>query len=122
MYTGKIIHGSKISSSVLGIPTANLDIKNIVIDQGIYYGYASFEDSPNVKYKCVLSIGLNPTFNTTTFEVHIIHKFDTLFYDKFLIVDIVGFIRKSIKYNSMDKLIEQIQNDIKYALDKLNNV
>ena len=112
--TGKVIHGFKRGSRLLGYPTANLDnVPNL--EEGIYYGYATLH---NIKYKAVMSIGLNPTFDTKvkTFEVYIIHIFENDFYGETLEVDIIGFIRESVKCSNIEELIKLIEKDIDFAI------
>jgi len=62
---GKIIKGFGRGSKMLGVPTANMEIKDRSIIEhtpaGIYAGWARIEGKPDV-YKTVLSIGWNPFF------------------------------------------------------------
>ena len=74
---GEVVHGFGRGSKLLGFPTANLNILDSntsffsSLAEGIYYGYSTLND---IQYKSVMSIGLNPTFNTVkkTFEVYLI--------------------------------------------------
>ena len=45
-------------------------------------------------------------------ETHIMHKFDGDLYGKILSVIIVGYLRPEANYDSLEKLIEAIKNDI----------
>lgn len=110
-FSGKVIRGKGLGKG-LGFPTANIDtILNI--DEGVYYGYAKFSD--NIKHKMVMSIGINPQFGDKSVEVHILKEFEKDFYDEYLEVDVVGFIRKMLKFDSLDGLIKAIHKDIKIA-------
>ena len=118
---GEVVHGFGRGSKLLGFPTANLNIteSNIsFLTEGIYYGYSILY---NIKYKAVMSIGLNPTFNTKekTFEVYLIDYFGDDFYGEKIEVIIVDYIRESIKCRDIEELKEWIKNDVKIATLKL---
>lgn len=123
--TGKVVHGFGRGSKLLGFPTANLNIIDSNVSffsslaEGIYYGYAILY---NVKYKAVMSIGLNPTFNTNkkTFEVYLIEYSGDDFYGDELKVTIIDFIRESIKCKDIEELKEWIRRDVEIAKYKLN--
>ena len=118
--SGTVIHGYKRGSKELGFPTANLDIDILSIGDGVYYGYARL-DGEGVQ-KMVMSIGTNPHYGNKnrSYEVHILKHYDKDFYGETLNITIVGRIRDMEKYDSVDKLIEAINKDIKYAQDKLD--
>jgi len=118
IYSGKVIHGFKRGSRLLGYPTANLDIIPNM-EEGIYYGYATLN---GIKYKAVMSVGLNPTFETKvkTFEVYIIHTFENDFYGEELYVELVDFIRNTVKCSSIEELINLIKKDVEFAILKLS--
>ena len=121
---GEVVHGFGRGSKLLGFPTANLNIIDSNVSffsslaEGIYYGYATLN---NIKYKAVMSIGLNPTFNTVkkTFEVYLIDYTGDDFYGDELTVNIVDFIRESIKCKDIEELKEWIRRDVEIAKKKL---
>ena len=123
--TGEVVHGFGRGSKLLGFPTANLNIIDSSVSffsclaEGIYYGYATLHD---VKYKAVMSVGLNPTFNTTekTFEVYLIDYSGDDFYGDKLTVNVVDFIRESIKCKSIEELKNWIRRDVEIAKSKLH--
>jgi FAD synthase len=123
--TGEVVHGFGRGSKLLGFPTANLNIIDSSVSffyslaEGIYYGYATLH---NIKYKAVMSIGLNPTFNTTkkTFEIYLIGYYGDDFYGDNLTVNVVEFIRESIKCKDIEELKEWIRRDVEIAKTKLN--
>jgi len=65
-------------------------------------------------YPMVMSIGWNPFYKNKvrSVEVHIMHHFDTDFYDSHMNVLILGFIRPEYDYVSKESLIEDIKTDI----------
>lgn len=112
IFNAKIIRGKGLGRK-LGYPTANLDTV-ISIDEGIYYGYVNFMDDPR-EYKMVMSTGTNFQFGDVSTEIHILGIPDEDFYGRFLKVNVVGFLRKMMKYESIEKLVDAIQMDIKIA-------
>jgi FAD synthase len=118
MITGKVVRGKGFGSSVLGIPTANLDVL-VDIDDGVHYGYAILY---GVRYKMVMSTGIPPHFPTKrTVEVHLLDLPPEIvsFYDETITVEPTGFIREMDKYETLNDLIVAINKDIEYARAKL---
>jgi riboflavin kinase len=74
-------------------------------------------------YPMVCSLGWNPHFNNTirSLEVHILKQFGYDFYDSILRVAICGYIRSEQKFDNLEKLIEAIHNDIKFAEQELKD-
>ena len=72
-------------------------------------------------YPMVMSIGWNPYYQNEvrTVEVHIMHKFEQDFYNAWLNLTILGFIRQEKDYKSLDALIEDINIDIDVARQSL---
>ena len=121
LITGKVIRGKGFGSSILGIPTANLDVL-LDIDDGVYYGYATLY---GIKYNMVMSTGIPPNFPTKrTVEVHLLDLPSNIisFYDEELIVEIVDFIRIMDKYDTINSLIDAIKKDIEFAKSKLAQI
>ncbi|WWC68403.1 uncharacterized protein I206_102329 [Kwoniella pini CBS 10737] len=69
----------------------------------------------------VMSVGWNPYFKNEkiTAEVHIMHPFKADFYGHHMSVIILGYIRPELDYVSKEALIEDIQTDVKVALNGL---
>ena len=121
---GEIVKGFGRGSRELGFPTANFSDE--VIDKlpselvgGIYHGFAQVDDGP--VHDMVMSIGWNPFYKNEkrAMETHIVHKFDGDLYGRMLSVIIVGHLRPEANYDSLEKLIEAIENDISNG-QKLN--
>lgn len=82
---------------------------------GIYYGWAWFppaDSHHNIdgvdplllrRYPMVMSFGLNPHYNnkTPSVEPHLIHQFDSDFYDSRLCLSIEGYIRDEQKFSTL---------------------
>ena len=70
------------------------------------------------KYKSITNIGLCPTVKQDRDEITIetnIFDFDSEIYQKDVIVELVGFIRKEKKFDNIDDLKSQILLDIAQA-------
>ena len=108
----------------LGVPTANLPQESFVgklkdDESGIYFGWAYLRGTV---YKMVTSIGWNPYYDNKqkTVEPHLLHKFNDDFYDEELKILICGFLRPEQNYDSLEALIDAIQNDIRVSFETLD--
>ncbi|KAG8176543.1 hypothetical protein JTE90_014887 [Oedothorax gibbosus] len=124
--SGPVCRGFGRGSKDLGCPTANFDYRVIEalpseLDCGIYYGFASVEGFEGV-HKAVLSIGWNPYYKNDkkSVETHILHDFGTDFYGRAMKLVMLGHIRPERDFPSLEALIEEIQNDIRVAGEKLD--
>lgn len=77
----------------------------------------------NPIYPMVCSFGWNPTFHNKvrTLEVHILHSFPDDFYGSLIRIAICGFIRPEVEFESVDKLIVTIHQDIDFAKEQLTD-
>jgi len=126
---GQVTKGFGRGSREIGCPTANFNeqvVDNLFrtkdFDTGIYFGWATISTQPEVVRKAVVSIGWNPYYNNSkkSVETHIIHKYDENFYGDWLKLLICGYIRPEQNFNSLDELIQAIQDDVKHANDALD--
>lgn len=97
---------------MLGFPTANIQIeKNTRLPRtGVYV--VSIEVN-GVWYRGMASIGYNITFEANrakTVEVYIL-DFNKMIYGEYVNVRWHHFIRGEIKFESVEKLVEQLQQD-----------
>ncbi len=95
-----------------GIPTANISYEDgkMLPKSGVYEGYVIIN---NEKYRTVINVGDNPTFDgrRITVEPHII-DFNRDIYGEKITAMFVDRIRSEIKFSSVDELAEQINKDI----------
>lgn len=113
--TGIVIPGNKVGRE-LGFRTANIGINENyqVLRKGVY---ATFVTVRNKRYFGVCNIGNNPTVNyveKARLEVHIL-DFDNDIYGEIISVDFVEFLRDEIKYNNIDDMLTQINQDVMNA-------
>ena len=103
----------------LGFPTANISVdKDSILPKcGVYAGFSEVNGK---KYKSVINVGNNPTFNAKniTVESHII-DFCGDIYNENVTVSFLEYIRGDIKFNSLEELKNQILKDKKKAIEIL---
>lgn len=123
---GPIVQGFGRGSKELGIPTANYPLEVVKklptdIKTGVYYGWANVDGGE--VHKMVMSIGWNPFYHNTekSMETHIIHEFGRDLYDCTLKVIILGYIRPEKNFDSLQGLIDAINNDISTARELLEH-
>jgi riboflavin kinase/FMN adenylyltransferase len=109
---GTVIHGDKMGRQ-LGYPTANLqlpDERKLIPSEGIY------AVKVNTTLHAVMSIGTRPTFNGADLrlEVHLF-DFNREIYGEQLQVTFIDFIRHSRKFDSVEALIAQMNQDSEKA-------
>lgn len=107
--SGKVIQGQQLGRTI-GFRTANLIYPNELVDIpfGVY--------EVNTQYgKGITNFGVRPTVSKTqkpVAETHILN-FNQDIYNQDLQVEFLDMIRKEQKFNSLDELKTQIQQDIK---------
>lgn len=110
--SGEVFKGDKIGRSI-GFPTANIKPKEeykLVPGKGVYSVTASFEGKV---FRAMANLGSRPTVsqsNRRILEVHLF-GFDGDLYGKEITITFVDRIRDEIKFDSLDKLREQLEKD-----------
>lgn len=117
-FKGNVIKGNNIGEKI-GFPTANIKNDNIkkILKPGVY-GVLVYVD--NVKYLGMMNIGHNPTCNLVdelSTEVNIF-DFNENLYDKEVTICCLSFVRDEMKFNSVDELINQLNNDKEFITNK----
>ena len=111
----KVIHG-RGQGKELGFPTANVDVNSIYVipKYGVYLGYVVLD---GIKYRSIINVGNNPTFegvDETSIECHIF-DFDKSIYDSTIDIEFIEFVREERRFDSKDDLIKAVLLDIEYA-------
>lgn len=119
--SGKVIHGNQIGRTI-GFPTANIqmaDTFKLIPKKGVYVVRCLIKDQ---LVKGVMNIGNRPTVDGTSLsiEVHLLDFDDTL-YDFEISVYLLDFIRKEQKFENLEALTSQIEDDKKKAIQFLKN-
>ncbi len=114
---GIVEHGNGIGAQI-GFPTANICLQSdkLLPIAGVYAACAVLEGDSNTSpatYAAVVNIGNNPTVgnNHLTIEAHLINYQGDL-YGKTITVALREYIRAERKFDSLQKLQEQIRKDI----------
>lgn len=112
-FSGVVVHGDKLGRK-LGYPTANLKVQDeekIIPGNGIYAVYAQPEGYPE-KLKGMMSIGFRPTVDGKKRVIEVnIFDFDKEIYDQTLKVFVKKYLREEIKFNGLEELVKQIDQD-----------
>ncbi|ASZ14315.1 bifunctional riboflavin kinase/FAD synthetase [Chitinophaga pendula] len=112
---GYVVHGDKMGRK-LGYPTANMqlpDYRKLIPSEGIYAIRVYLSgDLHSLPLDGVMSIGTRPTFDgeDLRLEAHIF-DFDRDIYDQLLRVELVAYIRGNIKFDKIEALISQMNQD-----------
>ena len=116
--SGKVIHGKKIGRTI-GYPTANIEVDSLKIlpKKGAYIVDVFVK---NQHLKGMLSIGTNPTVEgkNLTVEVYIL-DFNEAIYGEEISVNFREFLHEEIKFESLEKLIERLDEDKRLTEDFL---
>lgn len=110
-FSGNVVHGNNIGKTI-SFPTANIKIDapyKLVPKNGVYI-VKTIIDNQNTFG--MMNIGYNPTFNgkQKSIEIHFIN-FNKNIYDKTLTIEMILRIRNEIKFNSVDDLKKQLEQD-----------
>lgn len=136
-FCGTVVHGDKLGRK-LGYPTANLKIENeekIIPGNGIYAVYSEVVSSEwqivhgeKIKHfqsesylplaprhsllKGMMSIGFRPTVDGKKRVVEVnLFDFDEEIYGQTLKVYVKKYLREEVKFNSLEDLVKQIDQD-----------
>jgi riboflavin kinase/FMN adenylyltransferase len=107
--TGEVIHGEKRGRE-LGYPTANIRLDH---NCGLRHGiYAVRAGRGQERFDGVASFGRRPTFDNGAPLLEIfLFDFKGDLYGQALDVAFIGFIREELKFDSVDALIKQMDDD-----------
>jgi riboflavin kinase/FMN adenylyltransferase len=120
LLSGTVIKGKSIGRTI-GFPTANLQVPEsykLIPKNGVYVIQSLIE---NKLIYGMMNIGYNPTVKgeTISIEIHFF-DFDGDLYSKKIHVQILDRIRDEVKFESIDKLKEQLIEDKKIALKHID--
>ncbi|KUP07152.1 riboflavin biosynthesis protein RibF [Bacillus coahuilensis p1.1.43] len=120
---GTVVHGEKRGRKI-GFPTANIEISDdyLLPPTGVYTVQLYVQ---NEWHEGVCNVGYKPTFHNPeerdlSIEVHIFN-FKRSIYGEEIILRWYQRIRSEKKFNGIDQLIEQIQQDKEMAMEFFRN-
>jgi riboflavin kinase/FMN adenylyltransferase len=112
---GKVIRGDQFGRQ-LGFPTANLDVRNLVVPPNGVYAVHAFVSRR--QHRAVVNIGTRPTLQSPEprlqVEVHLL-DFSGDLYDQEVEIALVAKLRDEQRFPTRDALRAQIQSDIAAA-------
>lgn len=118
-FSGIVVHGDKLGRQ-LGYPTANLkvaDEEKIIPGNGIYAVYAQVLNGDS-RLKGMMSIGFRPTVDGKKRVIEVnLFDFNKDIYDQTLRVYVKKYLREEIKFDGLEALVKQIDQD---KLDSLS--
>ena len=119
---GEVVHGNHIGNTI-GFPTINQKYEQgqLVPKFGVY---STFSYIGNKMYLSVTNVGVKPTIAGERFplaETHII-DFEGDLYGKEIEVKFFDFIRAERKFDSIETLKNQIEEDLKTAINQYDEL
>lgn len=116
---GVVQHGFKRGRE-LGFPTANLQegIEGVVPADGVYAGWLVRQvpgTTAGEFLPAAISVGTNPQFDgeQRTVEAHVLGRSDLNLYGERVAVTFVSRIRPMMTFDSLDALLEQMDDDLR---------
>jgi riboflavin kinase / FMN adenylyltransferase len=127
---GTVVHGNHRGKG-LGYPTANLsaDSLGLVPLEGVYAGWLTrldlAEDERDRTMPAAISVGTNPTFEThdrRTVEAYVLDRDDLDLYDERVMVEFTAHIRPTLRFESVDELLEAMGRDVARCRELLTKI
>lgn len=110
---GKVIRGAQLGRQ-MGFPTANIDARDIDIENGVYFSRVKVDKK---LYTAMSNVGIRPSVDGTTrlLETHLF-DFDGDLYDKCIEIELISKIRDEQRFNSIEELRHQLTADAAQCL------
>ena len=117
---GRVVHGNHLGRT-FGFPTANLELakdKPFLLANGVYTAKVTVD---NLLYYGMVNAGVRPTISGRTMTVEVnLFDFSGDLYGQVLDVYFFDRIRDERKFDSLELLVQQIQNDKREAVRLLS--
>jgi riboflavin kinase/FMN adenylyltransferase len=119
---GVVVRGDA-RGRTLGFPTANVsaDLSGMIPADGVYAGWLTRVTDqhavPSRRMPAAISVGTNPTFDGSTrrVEAYVIGRGDLDLYDEEVLIEFVKWLRPTLRFDSVDQLIEAMHADVAKA-------
>jgi riboflavin kinase/FMN adenylyltransferase len=117
---GVVVRGARRGRE-LGFPTANLETQQYtaIPCDGVYAGFlvCDSDDYPDARWPAAISIGTNPTFDgeERTVEAYALDRDDLDLYGEHVGVDFTHRLRDTLRFDSVESLVEQMRRDVDAA-------
>lgn len=118
--TGQVVKGKQLGSK-LGFPTANIEIDfSLCLPKPGVYITKTIVDKKI--YNSITNVGYNPTFNEKNYNIETyVLEFNKNIYDKEVKIEFLHRIRDEIRFNNIEDLCKQINEDVLYTREFLKN-
>jgi riboflavin kinase/FMN adenylyltransferase len=120
---GVVVRGHQ-RGRALGFPTANLETPphTAIPADGVYAGWLASLDGDGRdarRWPAAISIGTNPTFGEgdRTVEAYALDRDDLDLYGVHAAIDFTARLRGTLRFESVDALVEQMRRDVDLARD-----
>lgn len=114
--TGKIVHGEGRGARI-GFPTLNIEGSFPGLEQGVYAVWVTL---PAGRFKGAMNYGPQPTFEDAHIRVEVfLLGFEGDVYGETATVEVVKKIREVRKFESVEALKKQIEEDVKVVRNVL---
>jgi riboflavin kinase/FMN adenylyltransferase len=122
---GVVVRGEQRGRE-LGYPTANVPVSataSAVPADGVYAGWLRRLDDAAPWLPAAISVGTNPTFDGVTRQVesYVLDRDDLELYDVEVEVAFARRLRGMVKFDSIDELIKQMDDDVDEARELLTD-
>jgi len=121
---GPVLHGDKRGRE-LGYPTANMSLAGLHLPRfGVYAVLVEVRDGVHVgHFTGVASLGVRPMFGENTPNIEtMLFDFSGDLYDATLSIGLVAFLRPELKFDGLEALIAQMDEDSATARSILANL
>ncbi|OFE16855.1 riboflavin biosynthesis protein RibF [Humibacillus sp. DSM 29435] len=126
---GTVVHGDHRGRE-LGYPTANLspDHEGLVPSDGVYAGWlirlGLASNDPDRTLPAAISVGTNPTFDgqQRRVEAYVLDRTDLDLYGERVSMLFVANLRPTLKFDSVDALVEQMKLDVSRCREILASI
>ena len=110
-FSGDVVHGNNIGKTI-SFPTANIKVDQpykLIPKNGVYIVKTIIDNQTTFG---MMNIGYNPTFDgkQKSIEIHFLN-FNKNIYHKNLTIEMIMRIRNEIKFNSVEDLKKQLEQD-----------
>ena len=116
---GKVVAGEGRGRTILGFPTANMDLPEdrLAPGNGIYATWACVGSE---RYMAATSVGVKPTFGDNERNVEsFLLDFDGDLYGKEITLEFVQRLRDELRFDSPEALVAQMHVDVEQARETL---
>ena len=121
---GVIEHGKKLGRTI-GFPTANMSrsAEGYLPLDAVYSGWLRVCEPGAIGMPAALSVGINETFEAVprVLEAYVLDRDDLDLYDLEVEIEFVDFVRPTLKFDSIDALIEAINADVATVREQIES-